>query len=111
MENGRPAQNSNFTYFYNNGYKKHVESLKNETDASGWYYFSGQIDKEKRANGLARYCDDDGSIYIGQWKNDNKTEGKRYELQEDQTHTLFEVKYDNGKEIQRKQISRGHKMV
>ena len=89
MENGRPAQNSYLTSFYNNGCKQHVESLKNKTDVSGWYCFSGQIDKEKRVNGLARRCDDDGSIYIGQYKNCWKTEGKRYELQEDQTHTLF----------------------
>jgi hypothetical protein len=89
MENGRPAQNSYFTIFYYNGYKQHVESLKKKTDASGWYYLSGQINKERRTNGIARRCDDDGSIYIGQWKNDKRTEGKRYELQEDQTHTLF----------------------
>jgi hypothetical protein len=89
MENGRPAQNSYCTNFYNNGYKQHVESLKNETDASGWYYISAQIDKEGRFNGLARRCNDDGSIYIGQWKNGLKKEGMRYELQEDQTHTLF----------------------
>ena len=25
MENGRPAHNSYFTQFYNNGYKQHVE--------------------------------------------------------------------------------------
>jgi hypothetical protein len=35
-----------------------------------------------------------------------------YELQEDQTHTLFKVKYDeNEKLIEKKEISRGHKMV
>jgi hypothetical protein len=94
MENGRPAQNSYYTHFYSNGYKQHVESLKNETDVSGWYYVSRQINKERRNNGLGRYCNDDGSIYIGQYKNGWKTEGKKYELQEDQTHTLFEVKYD-----------------
>jgi hypothetical protein len=34
-----------------------------------------------------------------------------YELQEDQTHTLFKVKYDETGKIERKEISRGHKMV
>ena len=59
-----------------------------------------------------RYCLYDGSIYIGQYKNNKKTEGKRYELQEDQTHTLFKVKYDEkGNEIEKNEISRGHKMV
>jgi hypothetical protein len=33
-------------------------------------------------------------------------------LQEDQTHTLFKVKYDEKEEeIEKKEISRGHKMV
>jgi hypothetical protein len=41
-----------------------------------------------------RYCFDDGDIYIGEIKNNKKTEGKRYELKEDQTHTLLKVKYD-----------------
>jgi hypothetical protein len=59
-----------------------------------------------------RYCFDDGRIYIGQSKNHKKTEGRMYELQEDQTHTLFKVKYDeNEKLIEKKEISRGHKMV
>jgi hypothetical protein len=71
-----------------------------------------QIDKEARFNGLVRYCYDDGSIYIGQSKNNNWTEGRKYELQGDQTHTLFKVKYDRREnEIERKEISRGHKMV
>ena len=59
-----------------------------------------------------RYCYDDGDIYIGQSKNNNWTEGMMYELQGDQTHTLFKVKHDeDGYEIERKEISRGHKMV
>ena len=59
-----------------------------------------------------RYCFDDGNIYIGQFKNNNWTEVRRYVLQEDQTHTLFKVKYDEDEnEIERKEISRGHKMV
>jgi hypothetical protein len=55
---------------------------------------------------------DSGNIYIGQCKNGKMTEGRKYELQEDQTHKLFKVKYDEkGKEIEKKEISRGHKMV
>jgi hypothetical protein len=59
-----------------------------------------------------RFCYNDGSIYIGQSNNHNWTEGKKYELQEGKTHTLFKVKYDEEeKEIEKKEISRGHKMV
>jgi hypothetical protein len=35
MENGRPANNSHCTVFYNNGKKQHVKSLKEKTDVSG----------------------------------------------------------------------------
>ena len=35
MENGRPANNSHCTLFYKNGYKKHIQSLKEKTDVSG----------------------------------------------------------------------------
>ena len=59
-----------------------------------------------------RYCFDSGNIYIGQYKNDKMTEGRKYELQEDQTHTLFKVKFDEKENlIEKKEISRGHKMV
>ena len=54
----------------------------------------------------------DGSIYIGGHKNDNRTEGKKYDLQRDHSHTLFHVKYDEDEEeIEKKEISKGHKIV
>ena len=53
-----------------------------------------------------------GSIYIGGWKIANRTEGKEFKLQEDHTHTLYNVKYYEGwKEIERKEISKGHKLI
>jgi hypothetical protein len=59
-----------------------------------------------------RYYHDNGNIYIGQSKNGKMTEGRKYELQEDQTHSLFKVKFnEKGNEIEKKEISRGHKMV
>jgi hypothetical protein len=54
----------------------------------------------------------DGSIYIGGYKDGNTTEGKEYQLQQDGTHTLFHVKYDDDEEKRvNKEISKGHKMV
>ena len=39
-------------------------------------------------------------------------EGDMYELQQDGSHTLFHVKYDDDmKQIEKKEISSGHKMV
>ncbi len=35
-----------------------------------------------------------------------------YELQDDHTHTLFNVKYDEDEhEIEREEISKGHKLI
>jgi hypothetical protein len=40
------------------------------------------------------------------------TEGKEYKLQEDGTHTLYNVKYDEDEEeIEREEMSKGHKLV
>jgi hypothetical protein len=41
------------------------------------------------------------------------TEGKRYELQKDSTHTLFHVKYEeeSNKQLEKKLISKGHKIL
>jgi hypothetical protein len=39
------------------------------------------------------------------------TEGKEYQLQQDGTHTLFHVKYQGYTEIEKKEISKGHKIV
>ncbi len=52
-------------------------------------------------------------MYIGGWKDGNRTEGKQYMLlEDDRTHTLFHVKYDDeGEEIEMKEISKGHKIV
>jgi hypothetical protein len=36
MQNGRPAEGSIETSFYENGYTKYVDSLEVQTDVSGW---------------------------------------------------------------------------
>lgn len=55
---------------------------------------------------------DDGRVYIGQFKRGKFSECKKYELQEDKTYTLFHVKFDeDGEEIEKKEISSGHKIV
>jgi hypothetical protein len=49
---------------------------------------------------------DDRSIYIGGYKDNYRTEGKKYQLQQDGTHTLFHVEYQGSKEIEKKEISK-----
>ena len=112
MENGRPADGSYFTYFYGDDSTQNLDSLEKETDVSGWQRYSGQLDKERRWNGQGKWWKNDGTIYIGGWKNTKCTEGKKYKLQEDGTYTLYNVKHDEKeKEIERKEISKGHKLV
>ena len=65
MIDGRPADDSNYTYFYSNGFKQHVDQLNNQTDVSGWQAYSGQTDKERRGHGLAKRWQTDGSVFIG----------------------------------------------
>lgn len=63
-------------------------------------------------NGYGKEWYDDGSVFIGKWNLHKIVEGKVYELEDDKTHTLFEVKCDGkGKVTSEKEISRGHKIV
>jgi hypothetical protein len=64
-----------------------------------------------RFNGKGKYWGVNGIVYIGEYKNGKRTEGKKYELQADHTHTLFHVKYEEEKEIEKKEIRKGHKMA
>jgi hypothetical protein len=112
MDNGRPAHNSYYKEFYSHGQKQHIKSFKYKSDVSGWQYQAGQINKETMFNDVGMYCDTDGSLYIGRYKNGTRTEGKKYEMQEDKTHKLFIVKHnEKGEEIEKKEISKGHKIV
>jgi len=38
-----------------------------------------------------------GRVFIGEFKENAMSEGKLYELQNDNTYTLYQVKYDNEK--------------
>lgn len=42
-----------------------------------------------------------GSTFIGTYNNDLMKEGNLYELQEDGTYSLFEVKYDNENDVKK----------
>ena len=106
MVNGRPAPNSYCTSFYPKDSTIAVDSLTNKTDVSGWTSFTGLVNIQNKADGLGKKWENSGKVYIGQWKNDNATDGKYYVLQADGTHTLYE--YVKGK--QGKEISKGHRL-
>ncbi len=59
-----------------------------------------------------------GNIKIAQYKHGRTSERKEYELQPDGTHTLYIVKYEYeesddeyGDEIEKREVSKGHKMT
>ena len=108
MLHGRPAANSFISYFYKPGEKQPVDSMEVRVDVSGWQYFSGQIDKENRNNGRGKNWSGDGSVFIGDYRDNFRTEGSKYELQPDGTHTLYHVKYDMASKEVKKEISKGH---
>ena len=65
MQDGRPADGSYFTCFN-----------KLEEETTGEQFYSGQVDKEMRWNGQGKWWREDGTIYIGGWKNGKRTEGQ-----------------------------------
>ena len=40
----------------------------------------------------------DARVFIGEFKENIMSEGKLYEMKEDKTYTLYQVKYDNQKD-------------
>jgi len=51
MANGRPAQDGYTTLFNCKEYSANITSMTEMTDASGWQYFTGKINKERRLHG------------------------------------------------------------
>jgi hypothetical protein len=68
MQNGRPADGSFETCF---NYKTfdHVDSLEEETDVEGWFFYISQIDNSEKSNTKSKYWNSDGSIEIDECKN------------------------------------------
>ncbi len=53
------------TSFYPKGAKAFVHSLKNEIDASGKQFVTGQVNKEGKYHGQVKQWYKDGKIYVG----------------------------------------------
>ena len=96
MQFGRPAENTYITYFNKPGEKQLVDTAGTRVDVSGLQYYSGQLDKENRNNGKGKIWSPDGSVFIGEYKDDFKTQGHMYELQPNGTYTLYDLKCNLG---------------
>jgi len=104
MVNGRPAANSYRTNFFSKGTTQPVDS--SNTDVTAWTQFTGHIDILNNNQGQGKVLTPKGDIYIGDYKNDKRTDGKYYKMQKDGTYTQHE--YVNGN--LGKEVSKGHKL-
>jgi hypothetical protein len=101
MIDGRPADSSFYTHFFKNGATRNVESLKTSTDVSGYQYRSSRV-QQALAHGKGKLWLKNGRIFIGDYQLQRMHSGKLYEMQQDNTYTLYNVQYhaqkdaDNG---------------
>jgi hypothetical protein len=80
MTNGRPDESTHCAFFNPENHKQHIISPIIEQDAPGYLEYSGHVNKENRILGKGKCWYDDGDIYIGEWINGDKNNGKRYKL-------------------------------
>jgi hypothetical protein len=98
MIEGRPADSHYFTQFSSNDSKKNVESLNTSTDVSDYQYISSQM-QQALPHGEGKQWLTNGRIFIGDFYRNRMNSGKLYEMQADNTYTLYNVKYDAQKDI------------
>jgi hypothetical protein len=68
MQNGRPADGSYWTAFHGKESTKHVDSLEEKIEISGWQEGSIKLENYRNAIGYAKRWEYDGSIYIGKFE-------------------------------------------
>jgi hypothetical protein len=97
MINGRPADSHYYTEFFSSGTKRNLESLKTLTQVEGMQVCSSKL-QGALSHGHGKLFLSDGRVFIGEFKEDMMSEGKLYEMQPDNTYTLYQVKYDYQKD-------------
>lgn len=75
--------------------------MKEMIDVSGWCCYLGNIDNYRKRLGQGKSLLTSGNTFIGTYNDDLMKEGNLYELQEDGTYSLFEVKYDNENDVKK----------
>jgi hypothetical protein len=103
MVNGRPAAICYGTLFFPKGTTRPVDS--SNTDVTAWTAVTAHVDILNNSQGQGKVLLTNGDIYIGDYKNDKRNDGKYYKMQKDGTYTQHE--YVNGKVG--KEVSKGHK--
>ena len=97
MIDGRPADSHYYTSFSNNGVTRNVESLKTSADVSGYQFRSSRM-QQAEAHGEGKVWLTKGRIFIGDFYRYRMHSGKLYEMQADNTYTLYNVQYDAQKD-------------
>ena len=97
MIDGRPADSHYYTQFSNNGVTRNVESLKTSTDVSGYQGISSRM-QQAEPHGEGKMWLTKGRIFIGEFYRYKMHSGKLYEMQADNTYTLYNVQYDPQKD-------------
>ena len=97
MIEGRPADSHYYTEFFINGSTRNIESLKTSTDVSDYQLISSQV-QQALAHGEGKQWLTNGRIFIGDFYRMRMNSGKLYEMQADNTYTLYNVKYDAQKD-------------
>jgi hypothetical protein len=97
MIDGRPADSSFYTAFFNNFLTRNVESLKTLTDVSGYQLRSSRV-QQALSHGEVKEWLTKGRIFIGDFYRNRMLSGKLYEMQQDNTYTLYNVHYDAQKD-------------
>jgi len=97
MIEGRPADSHYYTEFSKNGTQKNVESLKTSTDVSDYQLISSQV-QQALPHSEGKQWLTNGRIFIGDFYRRRMNSGKLYEMQADNTYTLYNVKYDAQKD-------------
>ena len=97
MIDGRPADSHYYTEFFSNGNTRNVESLKTSTDVSSYQVISSQM-QQAEPHGEGKRWLTKGRIFIGDSYRFKMHSGKLYEMQADNTFTLYNVQYDAQKD-------------
>ena len=97
MIDGRPADSHYCTEFFENGFTRNVESLKTSTDVSGYQCISSQM-QQAEAHGEGKRWLTKGRMFIGDFYRYKMYSGKLYEMQADNTYTLYNVQYNAHKD-------------
>ncbi len=92
--NGRPADSHYYTRFFSPGETRNIESLETADQVGGMQIWSTQL-QGGYWHGKGKITLSNGRVFIGEFKQGRMSEGILYEMQKDNSYTLYKVKYND----------------